>query len=93
MDLAVTVQDRHINRLAARADILRRAAGKPVIAAVMGAFISSDSLRQLAQERGVSLIHFSLDLAKMERYFPMDALREAYSEKVKIDQAQREVYE
>ncbi len=93
MDLTVTVQDPHIARLAARADILRRITGGPVTAAIVGAFISDDSLRQFAQERGVSLLHASLDDAKMERVYPRDVLKEMYSGKVKIDPSRKEIYE
>ncbi len=93
MDLTVTVQECHIDRLAARADILRRITGGPVTAAIVGAFISDDSLRRFAQERGVSLLHASLDDAKMERVFPKDVLKEMYSGKVKIDPARKEIYE
>lgn len=93
MELAITVQEWHISTLAARADMLRRATGRPAAAGVMGAFIASESLQQLAEEKNVNLIHYSLDMAKMERHISRDTLREAYSEKVKIDPAQREVYE
>ena len=93
MDLAVTVQDRHIERLAARADILRRITGKPVTTTITGAFVADDSLRQLAQERDVDLLYASLDDAKMERIYSKDILREIYSERVKIDPARKEIYE
>ncbi len=93
MGLTVTVQNRHIERLAAQADILRRITGKPVTAAITGAFISNDSLRQLAQERGVDLRHVSLDDAKMERIYSKDILKEMYSKKIKIDPTRKEIYE
>lgn len=93
MDLAVTVQEQHVNTLAARAEILRRATGRPVAAALRGAFISNEFLRHLAGEKKVKLLSLNLDMAKMYRYVPKDLLREAYSGKVKMDPAQKEIYE
>ena len=74
VDIAITVEDHHINEAFARAAILRRITGEQTIPTVIGAFLGDDSLRQLAQERGVSLVPVSLEKAKLYRYFSEDAL-------------------
>ena len=76
VDIAITVEDHHVNKGASRADILRRITGERTIPTIIGAFIGGDSVRRLAQERGVSLIHNSLKDAKLDRYFREDALEE-----------------
>ena len=62
--ISATVEDSHVNRAAAAADALQRATGVPVIPAVVGARIS-DACRELAAERGVTLIHVSFERVKM----------------------------
>ena len=76
VDIAIIVEDHHINKAADRAGILRRITGERTIPTIIGAFIGGDSVRRLAQERGVSLIHNSLKDAKLYRYFREDALEE-----------------
>ena len=76
VDIAIIVDDHHINEAATRADILRRITGERTIPTLIGAFISGDSVRRLAQERGVSLDYTSLEDAKLYRYFREDALEE-----------------
>ena len=63
-----------LRKAAIRGDIMRRITGERTIPSVIGAFLGDDSLRQLAQERGVSLVPASLDNAKPYRYFSQDAL-------------------
>ena len=62
--ITATVEDSDIRRTADRAGILRRASGKTAIPAVIGARID-DVRRQLAQERGVTLIHVGFEEVKM----------------------------
>ncbi len=76
VDVAFNVEDHHINKAAARADILRRVTGERANAAVIGAFISDGSLRELAHRRGVYLEYASLEDAKLYRYFREDVLEE-----------------
>ena len=76
VDIAIIVEDHHINKAATRAGILRRITGERTILTIIGAFISGDSVRRLAQERGVSLDYTSLEDAKLYRYFREDVLEE-----------------
>ena len=76
VDIAVSVEYHHINDADYRAGILRRITGERTIPTIIGAFLSDESLRRLAQERGVSLVHASLEDAKLYRYFREDALEE-----------------
>ena len=76
IDIAIIVEDHHIIEAAARAAILGRITGERTLPQIIGAFLSDNSLRRLAQEQGVSLVHKSLENAKMYRYFTEDALEE-----------------
>lgn len=76
VDVAVSVQDSHIEEVAERASILCRITRHPVIGAMVGAFIVDASFRQLAQERRVRLINASMDGAKMYRYVQKEVLEE-----------------
>ena len=62
--IAATIEDRHINLAAARADVLKRVTGKETISAVVGARIDG-TRRELAQEKEVSLVHVSFEDVKM----------------------------
>ena len=62
--IAATIEDRHIDLAATRADVLRRATGEETIPAVVGARID-DVRRELAHEKGVTLVHVSFEDVKM----------------------------
>ena len=57
---------------------------EPVSAAIIGAFISDDSLRQFAAERDVILISTSMDDAKLYRHFEDHVLEELYGSKKEL---------
>ncbi len=59
-----TAKEDRINRIADHAEIMRRVTGKEVIPAVIYARID-EAQRQLAAERGVTLIHVSFEDVKM----------------------------
>ncbi len=84
VDVALIINDSYIDSVAARAAILRRIVSEPVIAAIAGAFISDDSLRQFAGEREVTLIPTSMEDAKLYRNFRDDVLEELYGNKIKL---------
>ncbi len=84
VDVALEINHSHVDRVVARAAILRRIIQEPVIPAIVGAFISDDSVRQLAEQRGVSLFPRSLDDAKMYRYFRQDVLEDLYAGKIEL---------
>ena len=56
---------------------------EPVIAAIVGAFMSGESLRQFAAGREVILILVGLENAKLGRHFAEDALEELNGGKIK----------
>lgn len=62
--ITATVDDNDLRRTAARAGILQRATGKTAIPAVIGARIDR-ARRQLAHERGVTLIQVGFEEVKM----------------------------
>ena len=84
VDVALIISDSHIDGVAARAAILSRMVSEPVIAAIVGAFICDDSLREFAEERDVGLIPTSMVDAKLYRYFRDDVLEELYGGKIKL---------
>ena len=84
VDVALTIDGSHIERVAARAAILKRMVSEPVSAAIIGAFISDDSLRQFAAERDVILISTSMDDAKLYRRFQDHVLEELYGSKKEL---------
>ena len=59
-----TAREDRINRIADNADIMRRITGKEVIPAAVFARIG-DAQRELAADRGVTLIHVSFEDVKM----------------------------
>ena len=84
VDVALTIDDSHIDRVAARAAILRRMVRESVIAAIVGAFIGNGSLKQSAGERGVILIPTSMEDAKLYRYFSDGVLEDLYGSRTKL---------
>ena len=84
VDVALTIDGSHIERVAARAAILKRMVSEPVLAAIIGAVISDDSLRQFAAERDVILIPTSMDDAKLNRRFEDHVLEELHGSKKEL---------
>lgn len=84
VDVALEINHSHVDRIVGRAAILRRIIPEPVIPAIVGAFISEDSVRQLARQQGVNLFPHSLDDAKMYRSFRQDTLENLYSGKIEL---------